>query len=52
MIGMLFLFILLTGCVIGRYYEGPIIPEEKIKDIKPGLTTKEEIISWMTEAQG
>lgn len=51
MIGVLFLFILLTGCVIGRYYEGPIIPEEKIKDIKPGITTKEEIIRWFGPPQ-
>ena len=51
MIGVLFLFVLLTGCVIGRYYEGPIIPEEKIKDIKPGITTKEEIIRWFGPPQ-
>ncbi len=50
-IGVLFLFVLLTGCVIGRYYEGPIIPEEKIKDIKPGITTKEEIIRWFGPPQ-
>lgn len=50
-IGVLFLLVLLTGCVIGRYYEGPIILEEKIKDIKPGITTKEEIIRWFGPPQ-
>jgi hypothetical protein len=43
--------LLLTGCVIGRYYEGPKISEEKIKEIKPGVTTKEEIISWFGPPQ-
>jgi hypothetical protein len=43
--------LLLTGCIIGRYYEGPKISEEKIKEIKPGVTTKEEIISWFGPPQ-
>jgi hypothetical protein len=43
--------LLLTGCVIGRYYEGPKISEEKIKEIRPGVTTKEEIISWFGPPQ-
>lgn len=51
MTGALFLSILLTGCIIGRYYEGPTIPEEKIREIKPGITTKEEIISWFGPPQ-
>jgi hypothetical protein len=51
MIGILCLSMLLTGCIIGRYYEGPKIPEEKIKEIKPGITTKEEIISWFGPPQ-
>lgn len=50
-IGILFLSILLTGCVVGRYYEGPKISAEKIKDIKPGVTTKEEIINWFGPPQ-
>jgi len=29
--------LLLEGCVIGRYYEGPKIPQEKIQEIKPGI---------------
>jgi hypothetical protein len=49
--GILFLTLLLTSCVIGRYYEGPKIPPEKIKEIKPGVTTKEEIISWFGPPQ-
>jgi len=51
MIGVLCLSMFLTGCIVGRYYEGPKIAEEKIKDIKPGITTKEEIISWFGPPQ-
>lgn len=36
---------------MGRYYEGPKIPPEKIKDIKPGITTKEEILGWFGPPQ-
>src|SRR4030042_6407025 len=50
-IGVLCLSVLLTGCIIGRYYEGPKIAEERIIDIKPGITTKEEIISWFGPPQ-
>jgi hypothetical protein len=50
-IGILFLAFLLAGCVIARYYEGPIIPEEKLKEIKPGVTTKAEILSWFGPPQ-
>jgi hypothetical protein len=49
--GVLFLSFLLISCIIGRYYEGPTIPGEKIKEIKPGITTKEEIISWFGPPQ-
>lgn len=51
MIGVLFLCMLLGSCIIGRYYEGPKIPAEKVKDIKPGVTTKEEIVSWFGPPQ-
>jgi hypothetical protein len=44
-IGILSLSFLLASCVIGRYYEGSKIPEEKIKEIKPGVTTRAEILS-------
>ena len=50
-IGILSFFFLLLSCVIGRYYEGPLISQEKIKEIKPGVTTKEEIISWFGPPQ-
>jgi hypothetical protein len=49
--GILCFSFLLTSCVVGRYYEGPKIPPEKIKEIKPGVTTKEEIISWFGPPQ-
>ena len=48
---LLSMTLLLASCVIGRYYEGPIISEEKIKQIKPGVTTKAEIISWFGPPQ-
>jgi len=51
MIGVLCLSIFFIGCVMGRYYEGPKIPPEKIKDIKPGITTKEEILGWFGPPQ-
>ena len=51
MIGILPLVFLLAGCVIGHYHEGPKISEEKLKEIKPGVTTKAEIISWFGPPQ-
>jgi hypothetical protein len=50
-VGILCFSFLLTSCVIGRYYEGPKISEEKVKEIKPGVTTKAEIISWFGPPQ-
>lgn len=49
--GFLLLSLFSTGCVVGRYYGGPEIVTEKIKDIKPGITTKEEIIDWFGPPQ-
>ncbi len=37
--------------MVGRYYEGPQISPEKIREIKPGITTREEIISWFGPPQ-
>jgi hypothetical protein len=50
-IGILSLAFLLAGCVIGRYYDGSKIPEEKIKEIRPGVTTRAEIVSWFGPPQ-
>ncbi|OGP96472.1 MAG: hypothetical protein A2157_07850 [Deltaproteobacteria bacterium RBG_16_47_11] len=50
-IGILSLAFLLASCVIGHYHEGPKISEEKIKEIKPGVTTKAEIVSWFGPPQ-
>ncbi len=50
-IPILLLILFLESCVIGRYHEGPQISEEKIKEIKPGVTTKSEIISWFGPPQ-
>lgn len=49
--GVLLVLLFSTGCIVGRYYEGPEILAEKIKDIKPGITTKEEIIEWFGPPQ-
>lgn len=50
-VGILILSLLSTGCVVGRYYEGPNIIAERVKDIKPGITTKEQIIEWFGPPQ-
>jgi len=50
-IGILSLAFLLASCVIGRYYDGSKIAEEKIKEIKPGVTTRAEIVSWFGPPQ-
>ena len=50
-IGIFCFGFLLTSCVIGHYYEGPKISEEKVKEIRPGVTTKAEIISWFGPPQ-
>jgi hypothetical protein len=49
--GILSLSFLLLSCVIGRYYEGPQLSQEKINEIQPGVTTKEEIITWFGPPQ-
>jgi hypothetical protein len=49
--GVLLVSLFSTGCLVGRYFEGPQILAEKVKDIKPGLTTKEEIIEWFGPPQ-
>ncbi len=48
---LLVFLLFFSGCVVGRYYEGPQIPPEKIREIKPGITTKQEIISWFGPPQ-
>ena len=48
---ILSLILLVSGCVVGRDYEGPQISPEKIREIKPGITTREEIISWFGPPQ-
>ena len=50
-IGLLIIAFCLSSCVIGRVYEGPKIAMERLKDIKPGVTTKEEIIRWFGPPQ-
>jgi hypothetical protein len=50
-IGILSLSFLLASCVIGRYYEGAKIPQEKLKEIRPGVTTRGEIVSWFGPPQ-
>jgi hypothetical protein len=50
-VGFLSLILFLSSCVVGRYYEGSQVLPEKVKEIKPGVTTKEEIISWFGPPQ-
>jgi hypothetical protein len=46
-----FLAFLLASCWIGRYYDGSKINEEKLKEIRPGVTTRAEILSWFGPPQ-
>lgn len=48
---MMVILLFVSGCVVGRYYEGPQISPEKIREIRPGVTTKQEIISWFGPPQ-
>jgi len=41
----------LTGCAIGRYYSGSKVAEDRIKDIQPGITTRQEILDWFGPPQ-
>lgn len=41
----------LTGCLLGNVKEGPNISEEMVSRIKPGETTKQEIIDWFGPPQ-
>jgi hypothetical protein len=50
-VAILFISLFSTGCLVGRYLEGPQILAEKVNDIKPGVTTKEEIIEWFGPPQ-
>jgi len=50
-IGVILFAFFLNGCVVGRYYDGTKVLAEKIKDIKPGITTKEEIVDWFGPPQ-
>ena len=40
------LTLLCSGCIIGQYYDGSEIPADKLAQIKPGETTKGEIVEW------
>lgn len=51
LVGFLLLVLLSSSCILGRYYEGSQIPRDKIKEIKPGLTTKKEILQWFGPPQ-
>lgn len=38
--------ILLTGCFVGRVYEGAELNLQKIEEVVQGKTSKDEVISW------
>jgi hypothetical protein len=50
-VGIFCFSLFLEGCLVARYHEGPRIPLERVKDIKPGVTTKEEIVGWFGPPQ-
>ncbi len=41
----------LAGCAIGRFAGGSQIAEARIADIKPGVTTRQEILEWFGPPQ-
>lgn len=49
--GLCLLVLSLLGCAIGRFYSGSRISEDKIKDIQPGTTTRQEILEWFGPPQ-
>ncbi len=51
LVGVGLLAFSLVGCAIGRYYGGSRIPEDGIKDIQPGVTTRQEILAWFGPPQ-
>jgi hypothetical protein len=48
---LLTIILLLGGCILGNVKEGPNISQEIISRIKPGETTKQEIIEWFGPPQ-
>jgi len=42
---------LVTGCAVGRFTEGNRLPLERIEQIEPGATTKQEILTWFGPPQ-
>ena len=49
--GVWLISLTLVGCAIGRYYSGSRIAEDRIKDIQPGVTTRQEILDWFGPPQ-
>jgi hypothetical protein len=48
---LLTVILFLGGCLLGNVKEGPNISEDLISRIKPGETTKKEIIEWFGPPQ-
>jgi hypothetical protein len=48
---LLTIILFLGGCLLGNVKEGPTISEEMLSRIKPGETTKKEIIEWFGPPQ-
>src|SRR5574337_2069837 len=49
--GVCVLFLSLLGCAFGRFYSGSRVSEDRIKEIKPGVTTRQEILEWFGPPQ-
>ena len=45
-LGIVLLSLLAAGCVtMGRQYEGAELPKQKLADVRPGVTTKADVLS-------
>jgi len=51
MCGVWLISVTLVGCAIGRFYGGSRVAEQRIQDIKPGVTTRQEILEWFGPPQ-
>ena len=49
--GLALAALLASGCVIGRYSEGVPVEFDRLDRVKPGETTKSEILEWFGSPQ-
>ena len=51
LLAALLVLALLPGCLVARYREGNRLPLERVERIRPGVTTKGEILEWFGPPQ-